>query len=103
MISAWPWRSASGWIELISPASVIDSGLDAPRSPKLTLRASKLAGVIGRPIPNPPPVWMAYSRFINRIIHRNSGKCRSNLFWFPRSAWGTRGERRLGYSDNLLT
>jgi dTDP-4-dehydrorhamnose reductase len=37
---------------LISPASVKDSGLNAPRSPKLTLRAGKLAGVLGRPIPN---------------------------------------------------
>jgi dTDP-4-dehydrorhamnose reductase len=37
---------------LISPSSVNDSGLNAPRSPKLTLRSGKLARVLGRPIPN---------------------------------------------------
>jgi dTDP-4-dehydrorhamnose reductase len=37
---------------LISPASVNASGLNAPRSPKLTLRSGKLAKALDQPIPN---------------------------------------------------
>jgi dTDP-4-dehydrorhamnose reductase len=37
---------------LISPTSVSEAGLKAPRSPNLTLRSGKLTRALGRPIPN---------------------------------------------------
>ena len=36
---------------LIAPSSVADAGLQAPRSPKLTLRSDKLSAALGSPLP----------------------------------------------------
>ena len=37
---------------LIAPSSVADAGLQAPRSPKLTLRSDKLTAALGQPLPS---------------------------------------------------
>jgi dTDP-4-dehydrorhamnose reductase len=50
---------------LIAPASVLDGGLKAARSPNLTLRTDKLAQALGEPLPE---VFGGLERFYEQFL-----------------------------------